>query len=90
MLNAPYRSRLVGRVHYLYRAYAGSELLYVGVTVNPSGRLSKHRYLKPWWALVTEVKFETHESRDSAFEAEREAILHERPVHNIARPKVVL
>lgn len=89
MLNAPYRSRLVGRTHYVYRAYAGTELLYVGVTVNLAGRVSKHRHLKPWWSRVTDIKVEACASREAAFDAEREAIIHEQPSRNIARPRGV-
>lgn len=81
-----YYSNLVRRPHYLYRIYSADVLLYVGVTVDPEGRMSKHR-MRPWWPQVTKVELQPGASRESALLAERQAIANENPVHNIARPK---
>lgn len=81
-----YYCNLVSRPHYLYRIYSADALLYVGVTVNPEGRMSKHR-MRPWWPQVTEVKLQPGASREDALAAERQAIIAENPAYNIARPK---
>lgn len=81
-----YYCNLVSRPHYLYRIYSGEVLLYVGVSVDPEGRMVKHR-LKPWWPQVTTIKVQRRDSREDALLAERQAISTEAPIHNIARPK---
>lgn len=83
-----YREDIAGPA-WLYRLFAGQTLAYVGVSSNPRARFTKHRYSKPWWSTVTRVEFRWHPSRESAFAAERAAIAHENPLHNVARPKVV-
>lgn len=84
-----YYCNLVQRTHYLYRIYADKTLLYVGVSVDPEARMSKHR-LRPWWRTATAIRIERRSSRADALAAEREAILAENPLHNVARPKGAL
>jgi len=78
-----YKSDLYNRQHYIYRAYIGDELAYIGVTTNPAGRFSKHSR-KPWWDQVTEITFEEAENRLRAFDSERTYIITERPKYNVA------
>ncbi len=68
----------------LYRFYGrDGALLYVGITLNPGKRWEKHRDEKPWWTDVTDIKLEQHPTRQAALEAERAAIIAEKPAHNI-------
>lgn len=82
-----YRSELIGRPHYVYRAYIGEVLAYVGVTTNPTSRFTKHRSQKAWWRTVTEITLTEYDDRTDAFEAEKRAIADEDPQYNIARPR---
>lgn len=77
-----YYSNLIRRDHYLYRIYSGGVLLYVGVTVNPAGRIPRHRR-RAWWAQVTEIRTDLIGTREEAFYAEWRAITTEKPVYNI-------
>lgn len=79
-----YKSDLAHKVHYIYRAYIGEELAYIGVTTNPAGRFSNHQAQKAWWENVTHITFEEAESRLRAFDDERTYIINERPAYNIA------
>lgn len=68
----------------LYRFYGnGGALLYIGITLNPGERWKRHRDDKPWWTEVTNITLEQHPTRQAALEAERLAIVAERPAHNI-------
>lgn len=71
----------------LYRLFGQSgELLYVGITGNPKGRLAVHAAEKPWWKEVdlARTRFETLNSRTEAERAEVGAIRAENPKYNIA------
>lgn len=75
---------LNGRGHALYRFYdATGDLLYVGITVDPGKRLTRHSGDKPWWNEVARVELEQHPTRSAVLAAERLAIANERPRHNI-------
>jgi predicted GIY-YIG superfamily endonuclease len=67
----------------LYRFWRDDELLYVGITLNPSRRFHQHASSQPWWHLANRITIETHPTREDALVAEREAIIREKPVHNI-------
>lgn len=73
---------------WLYRLY-GSDgtLLYVGISTNPPGRIPTHRR-KPWGSLIVRHEIEWHPNREAAKAAERFAIHHEHPEHNIVRPQM--
>lgn len=72
------------RQHVLYRFFgADDELLYIGITNNPSRRMDQHSQGKPWWTEVVTVRMEVHPSRSAVLDAERIAIARERPLHNI-------
>lgn len=72
------------RTHALYRFYdADDQLLYVGITLDPGPRWRAHRDDKPWWHEVTNVTIEVLPSRAAVLEAEKQAILAERPRYNV-------
>ena len=77
--------------HCLYRFFdAASQLLYVGITMNPSSRWNQHRKDKAWWVEVANITIEPHLSRPAALRAEQRAIRFEHPLWNVMhnRPKV--
>ena len=63
--------------------------LYVGKTVNPTGRLSSHRHQKPWWPEVGHLVMLAVEGEDrgdaegAALYLETLAIRDLRPIYNI-------
>lgn len=70
--------------HALYRFYdAARNLLYVGITLDPGSRWKQHAHDKPWWHEVTSTTIETYPDRASVLEAERAAIIAERPRYNV-------
>ncbi len=72
------------QINALYRFYdVVGQLLYVGVTADPGTRWKAHSKDKPWWIDVTRVTVEHHPSREAVLEAERSAIVAEKPLHNI-------
>ena len=69
----------------LYRYFdAEGRLLYVGISFSAIARASQHRSGKGWWVQVANMTVEHLSTREEATEAERVAILTERPIHNIA------
>lgn len=69
----------------LYRFFDESdELLYVGVTMNPTRRWLEHSQDKVWWAEVAHVTLEPYPDRKSVLDAEQLAIKTEHPRYNIA------
>lgn len=74
----------MSQAHALYRFYSATgELLYVGITLNPSARWKRHRRDKPWWSEVARITLETHPDRPAVLAAERAAIETEHPQHNV-------
>lgn len=73
----------------LYRLFdRRGMLLYVGVSSNPGRRITQHSGSKDWWSQVTTTTMEHFITRQMALDAERIAIITERPIHNIAgRPR---
>lgn len=68
----------------LYRFFDDQgRLLYIGVTSVPRWD-GGHRLDKPWWGQVAEAKVEHFDDRATALTAERYAIKHESPEHNVA------
>lgn len=68
----------------VYRFFdAQGALLYVGVSENVKQRWVVHGSTKPWWPEVAEKTTEVFPSRDEALEAERAAIVAEKPKYNI-------
>lgn len=72
--------------HFLYRMFSlDDELLYVGITLDPSLRFRDHRNKKDWWPEVAKITLEHFDSRKGAADAERAAVRHESPVFNSIR-----
>jgi hypothetical protein len=70
--------------HALYRFYgAEDDLLYVGITVDPGRRWTRHRSDKLWWTEVARIQIDQFPDRPSVLAAELEAIEQERPRYNI-------
>jgi predicted GIY-YIG superfamily endonuclease len=74
-------------VYWLYDA--DGELLYVGLTTNPLGRISQHRSRQPWGKEIDDYEVEWFPNRETAKSAERAAIHYDNPLHNVVRPAVV-
>lgn len=69
--------------HALYRFYgAGGTLLYIGITNSIPVRLKRHSSEKAWWTGVTNITLEHYPDRLAVLEAERRAIIAERPLYN--------
>lgn len=71
------------RWFYLYRLWADEVLLYVGVTGDVYTRWTQHRRRQPWGDEVTHVSAQRFAYLDLALDAERAAVLIERPLHNV-------
>lgn len=75
--------------HLLYRLFdANDELLYVGRTNDLRRRFESHAEAQPWWPEVARSQVESLASFVALCQAERTAIVEERPkynvVHNVA------
>lgn len=67
----------------LYRLYdADGQLLYVGVSNDPTARWARHKMFRAWWPRVASTKVEWLASREAAFTAEEEVIRLEAPTFN--------
>lgn len=74
--------------HWVYRLYDDEgRLLYVGMTVNPKARLKSWRSVGRaaghWWPQVSDIRWEPHNNKADAANAERAAIGAESPLHNV-------
>jgi hypothetical protein len=68
----------------LYRHFDGEgRLLYVGISLSPTYRLSQHRVSSSWFVRISRISVEWFHNRDTALEAERRAIKAEKPEYNI-------
>ncbi len=71
-------------VFVLYRFYNEDDsLLYVGLTRDPSRRISQHAGDKSWWTNVSRIEIAHFDSLEELRSAERDAITTEKPVHNV-------
>lgn len=72
----------------LYRAVdAAGNLLYVGISCDPSARFALHSHEKFWWPDVASIAIDWLSSRPAALIAEQRAITNEHPRYNRARPR---
>lgn len=73
------------RPQQLYRLFdADGELLYIGISYSAIARYAQHKATKPWIGDVCTVTIETHDVSRAEIEAiERQAIIDERPKHNV-------
>ena len=70
----------------LYRYFNSEDrLLYVGITGDNTKRQSQHRRSSFWFGEISYAKFEHFDNREEAEQAETQAILQEKPMHNIAK-----
>lgn len=68
----------------LYRYFDDAGvLLYVGISFSTLQRALQHRRDKSWWRYAKTIDIEHYDTRDAALEAERLAIVNERPLCNI-------
>lgn len=68
----------------LYRHFDGSDrLLYVGISLSPTYRLSQHNANASWAKAIRRITIEVFPTREAALLAERFAIQRENPQHNI-------
>jgi predicted GIY-YIG superfamily endonuclease len=68
----------------LYRFYADDDaLLYIGIAGSATQRFEQHAKEKSWWPQVTRTELEHFATRREALDAERLAIIAERPRHNV-------
>lgn len=74
----------VERPYFVYRCfdYWGS-LLYIGCTCRPHDRLRQHVLARGWQRKIRTTTWEGYPDRDTSRAAEREAIVRERPPHNV-------
>jgi hypothetical protein len=76
--------------YYLYRHFdADGTLLYVGMSHNAVLRTFQHGEKATWFHKVVNITIERHPDYDSVIDAERKAIIAEKPLCNrrIDRPK---
>ncbi len=72
----------------LYRHFdAAGRLLYVGISLNSVARLGQHLRTAAWFFDISRVEIEWFPARVDAEQAERAAILTERPLHNITHTR---
>ncbi|MEU3020832.1 GIY-YIG nuclease family protein [Nocardiopsis sp. NPDC007018] len=73
----------------LYRFYNDSgQLLYTGITNDPSRRFTEHAKEKHWWTDIRGISLDWYDDRDSVLAAEKRAIRVESPQHNIRNKRV--
>lgn len=70
------------RPHTVYELWAGTECIYVGMTVNLRGRLADHRRYRNGWPRVTEIRTTEVSCRNSAAGLEERLIFLLRPSEN--------
>ena len=71
-------------MNVLYRFFDFSgQLLYVGITNNPSKRLRRHRSEKTWWLEIANIRLQHFSNRYDLQAAELEAIRSEKPIYNV-------
>ncbi|NIB43837.1 helix-turn-helix domain-containing protein [Pseudomaricurvus alkylphenolicus] len=75
-------------MHQLYRHFDKDDsLLYVGISLSAVNRLAQHKVASNWYPDVCRMTIENFDSRDELLNAERRAILEERPKHNVRHSK---
>jgi hypothetical protein len=62
---------------------ADNNLLYVGCSSRPDGRMSQHKVRTPWFGQVADIRKEWYDTREDALRAESAAIYTESPIHNV-------
>lgn len=76
---------------HLYRHFDKDDnLLYVGVSLSTIYRLGQHKEHSHWFNSIAKVTIENFSTREASLTAETEAILKEKPRHNIMKTKADL
>lgn len=84
-----YYSDYVDKPSWLYRLYdTEGRLLYVGISLRPDTRVMVHRSRQPWGKQIATYTAAEYPNREAAKAAERWAIHHQNPIHNLARPRM--
>jgi predicted GIY-YIG superfamily endonuclease len=82
---APRRKKNRARRTALYRHFdADGRLLYIGISIGMLNRLKQHHHGSHWSDQIARVEVEYYSCQAEAAGAERDAILSEKPLHNIA------
>lgn len=72
----------------LYRHFdATGKLLYIGISLSAVHRLKQHTIDKAWADDIASMTVEQYGSREEALEAERDAIIAEKPLWNVMHNK---
>lgn len=68
----------------LYRHFdKDKNLLYVGISYNAFARLAQHEFSSTWAGLSVRMEIEYFDTRALAMNAEKMAIINEKPIHNL-------
>ena len=68
----------------VYRFFSSAgDLLYIGATANPFKRLQNHASDTSWIVTVTRVEIQWTRTKHEATLLERQAIIDEKPLHNV-------
>jgi len=67
----------------LYRFWQDNNLLYIGITEQFFGRMDQHSTTKAWIKQTTHVTLQHFANRPSVEQAEKAAILAEKPLFNV-------
>lgn len=68
----------------LYRYFDKSgNLLYVGISINTVSRMASHRSASSWYDQAVKITIKKYKNRKNALNAERKAIMKEKPKYNI-------
>lgn len=74
----------------VYRYFSNETLLYIGASESIDARLARHKHHKKWFDTVTKITIESFHSVRAALDAEKAAIVNEKPLHNIMYNKKLL
>jgi len=74
-------------MQHLYRHFdKDGSLLYIGVSLSAVKRLGQHKAKAHWYEFISRVEIESFETREYVLEAERIAIITEKPRYNLKIP----
>ena len=76
------------KAFHLYRHFdAAGTLLYVGVSISALNRLMGHKEKAHWYWTIARMDVANYETRQASLDAERRAIVEEKPLFNITHNK---
>lgn len=72
----------------LYRHFdKDGRLLYVGISLSAMDRMRQHKCKSSWFPEIANMTIQVFPNKKEAINAEREAIINEKPLHNIRGTK---